>query len=73
VGDFGRLVRSVYLGAAFQSGKVWADTSAAEFSDLRPLGTVFAGFDNAFSPVFLGYRRADGGQDEFYLFIGELF
>jgi NTE family protein len=62
-----------YIGGSLEAGNVWRDTSEVEFSTLRPAAAVFAGLDTVFGPLYLGYGRADGSEDSFYLFLGQSF
>ncbi|WAC63794.1 hypothetical protein OVA13_03115 [Pseudoxanthomonas sp. SL93] len=40
--------------------------------DMLGAGSVFVGADTFLGPIFLGYGRAEGGQDSFYLTFGSL-
>ena len=44
-----------------------------ELSDQLFSGTLFLGVDTPLSPLYLGYGRAEGGSEEFYVFIGRAF
>ena len=72
VGDLGRL-GSVYLGGVLQLGNVWSDVEEVEPGDQLFSGTLFLGVDTPFSPLYLGYGRAEGGPEEFYVFVGRAF
>ena len=69
----GALGDGVYVGIGAEAGNVWASRSDASFGDLRPGGLLFAGADTVFGPLYLGYGRTDGGNDAFYLFLGQSF
>jgi NTE family protein len=73
VTELGALGRGFYVGAFAQSGNVWTDVEEIELGDLVYSGTIFAGLDTLLAPVYLGWGLADGGRDEFYLFIGRPF
>ena len=72
VGDLGRLGR-VYLGGFLQAGNVWSAVEEVEPGDQLFSGTIFLGLDTPFSPFYLGYGRAEGGSEEFYVFVGRAF
>jgi NTE family protein len=65
----------LYIGASLEAGNAWAEEikSDAGLDDLRTSGSVFAGVDTLFGPLYLGYGRSEGGKDELYLFLGRVF
>ncbi|MEE9292831.1 MAG: patatin-like phospholipase family protein [Acidobacteriota bacterium] len=63
----------VYVGASLEAGNVWDDVGSAGFSDLRYAGLVFMGAETLMGPLYLGYGLSEGGEDSFYLFLGQLF
>ena len=64
----------MYLGAAFEAGNVWNDSSDMSIDDLLLGGTVFLGFDSFLGPVYAGYGLTEGSEDgRFYLFVGKSF
>jgi len=71
--DLGALGRGFYTGAFAQAGEVWLDPEQIDLGDLTYSGTIFAGLDTVLAPVYLGWGVAEGGNDEFYLFIGRPF
>lgn len=73
IAELGALGRGFYAGAFAQAGNVWTDVENAELSDLVYSGTLFAGLDTALMPIYIGWGLAEGGQSEFYLFIGRAF
>jgi len=62
-----------YVGGALEAGNVWQDNAQVSLGDLRPAALVFFGADTIIGAVYLGYGRADGGEDSFYLFLGRPF
>jgi NTE family protein len=60
----------IYLGASVEAGNVWLQRSDISFESLEINGSVFVGLDSFFGPVYLAAGFADGGQTNFYLFIG---
>jgi NTE family protein len=63
----------VYVGGALEAGNAWADIDDAEFGELLGAGVVFLGAETILGPVYLGYGRAEGGEDSFYLRLGRVF
>jgi NTE family protein len=63
----------VYLGGTLEAGNVWDDISDAELGGLRKAGLIFTGAETLLGPLYLGYGRAEGGEDSFYLFLGQVF
>jgi NTE family protein len=62
----------LYLGASVEAGNVWQTRSAIAFDSLLVNGSLFAGYDTYFGPLFLGAGFAEDGDTSFYLFLGAL-
>lgn len=60
----------VYLGASAEAGNVWQSRSEMSFGSMRLNGSLFAGIDTFVGPVYLAAGLAEGGESNFYLFIG---
>jgi NTE family protein len=60
----------VYLGVSAEAGNVWQTRAAMSFDTLQLNGSVFAGVDSYFGPIYLAAGFAENGQTNFYLFIG---
>lgn len=60
----------LYFGASLEAGNVWASRSDIRFDSLLMNGSVFAGLDTYFGPLFFGAGFAEGGRSNFYLSIG---
>ena len=60
----------IYLGFSAEAGNVWQSRDLISFDTMQLNGSVFAGLDSYFGPVFLAAGFAEGGQTNFYLFIG---
>jgi NTE family protein len=71
--DMGALGSGFYVGVFAQTGDVWSDVEEIELGDMAYSGTLFAGLDTLLAPVYVGWGLAEGGRDEFYLFIGRPF
>jgi NTE family protein len=72
VGDLGGLGH-LYAGLAMQAGNTWDNADDVGLGDLVYSGTLFFGVDNRLTPVYVGYGQAEGGEGEFYLFVGRPF
>lgn len=60
----------VYVGATLETGQVFID--GPDDSDWITSASVFFGADTPLGPIFLGFGRADTGEDSFYLRFGSL-
>ncbi len=60
----------IYLGFSAEAGNVWDTRKEMSLGSMRINGSVFAGLDSYFGPVYLAAGFAEHGQTNFYLFIG---
>jgi len=60
----------VFAGGSVETGSYWLDRAAVSAGELTWAGSLFIGADTLLGPVYLGYGRADTGDDAFYLFVG---
>ncbi len=60
----------IYLGVSAEAGNVWQDRSDMSVDSLLWNGSVFAGVDTFFGPIYLAAGFAEQGRSNFYLFIG---
>jgi NTE family protein len=60
----------IYLGASLEAGNVWQTRSDMSFSSARINGSIFAGLDTYIGPIYLAAGLAEGGEMNFYLFVG---
>jgi NTE family protein len=60
----------IYLGFSVEAGNVWQTRDEISFDTVQMNGSVFAGLDSYFGPVFLAAGFAENGQTNFYLFVG---
>ena len=63
----------VYVGGSVEAGGAWERSGDASLSDLTWASSLFVGSDTRFGPLYLGYGRAETGDDAFYFFLGRLF
>jgi NTE family protein len=59
-----------YLGASLEAGNVWQSRSEISLDTLILNGSLFAGLDTYFGPLFFAAGVAEGGHSSFYLFLG---
>jgi NTE family protein len=69
----GALSSAVYAGATLEAGNVYAQDDAVSVDSLRHGGSIFVGAKTPIGPLYIGYGFADGGDNLFYLVIGERF
>ncbi|HEX2139209.1 MAG TPA: patatin-like phospholipase family protein [Woeseiaceae bacterium] len=62
----------LYLGASLEGGNAWQTRSEIAFDSLLVNGSLFAGYDTYFGPLFLGAGFSEDGETGFYLFLGAL-
>lgn len=62
----------LYLGASLEAGNAWQSRSEIGFDSLRVNGSLFAGYDTFFGPIFLGVGFGEDDNTNFYLSIGAL-
>jgi NTE family protein len=60
----------VYLGASIEAGNAWQSRSDISTGSLLMNGSLFAGLDTWFGPLYLAGGLAEGGDSSFYLFLG---
>ena len=63
----------IYVGGAIEAGNAWPDDDDFDIDDLRTSATLIFGFDTILAPFYFGYGYADGGNDTFYIFLGNPF
>jgi len=67
-GDLARLFSlPAYVGGSIEAGNVWFDRSDMTFDSMIVAGSAFLAVDTPLGPLFLGYGRAERGEDSFYL------
>ena len=60
----------LYFGGSLEAGNVWMSRSDIEFDSLIVNGSLFAGLDTYFGPLFFGAGFSEQGKTNFYLSIG---
>ncbi len=60
----------VYIGVSAEAGNVWTNRSDMSVDSLLWNGSLFAGVDTFFGPIYLAAGFAERGRSNFYLFIG---
>ncbi len=60
----------LYLGASIEAGNVWLTRDEMSFATTQVNGSIFVGLDSYVGAIYLAAGFAEGGQSNFYLFIG---
>jgi NTE family protein len=62
-----------FAGMSLELGNVW--DSREDISSRGSIlgGSFWAGVDTPVGPVYVGYGRAEGGEDAFYVSLGRVF
>ena len=60
----------LYLGTSIEAGNAWQSRDDIAFNTMQLNGSLFAGMDTYFGPVYFAAGFAEGGKTNFYLFIG---
>jgi len=60
----------LYLGASIEEGAVWQTRDDINGSSLLTNGSIFAGMDTYFGPLFLAAGFSENGHSNFYLSLG---
>jgi NTE family protein len=61
-----------YVGGSVEAGDVWQRRSDIGTGSLITSGSLFAGVDTWFGPLFLGAGFSERGKSNLYLFLGSL-
>jgi NTE family protein len=72
-GGSGVLDLPAYAGVSFEMGNAWADRDDISTGDLRKDGSIFFGVDTPLGPVYIATGFDEGGDKQFYLFLGRSF
>ncbi|MEN8214546.1 MAG: patatin-like phospholipase family protein [Pseudomonadota bacterium] len=59
-----------YGGASLEFGNTWMDASDISLDDAIFAGSLFIGLDTPLAPLYFGFGQTDGGDNSFYLFMG---
>ena len=59
-----------YLGASLEVGNVWQDSDDIG-DDTLLAGSIYLGADTIVGPMYLSYGHAEGGENAFYIFLGQ--
>ena len=62
----------VYLGGSLELGGYWYSRDQIDGGSMLAAGSLFLGVQTFMGPVFLGYGRAEDGNDALYLTFGSL-
>ncbi|HET7607763.1 MAG TPA: hypothetical protein VFL84_03730, partial [Gammaproteobacteria bacterium] len=62
-----------FAGMSLELGNVWDSREDISSRDGILGGSFWAGVDTPVGPVYVGYGRAEGGEDAFYVSLGRVF
>jgi NTE family protein len=62
-----------FAGMSIELGDVWQSREDISSRDAILGGSFWAGVDTPVGPIYLGYGRAEGGEDAFYVSLGRVF
>jgi NTE family protein len=62
-----------YMGVTLEKGNVWQDDNDIDFDSLDTAGSLFLGLDTFLGPIYLGYGLAEGNNNSFYFYLGDIF
>jgi NTE family protein len=62
-----------FAGMSIELGNVWDTREDISAGDAVLGGSFWAGVDTPVGPVYVGYGRAEGGEDAFYVSLGRVF
>jgi NTE family protein len=62
-----------FAGVSMELGNVWATREDISTHGAILGGSFWAGVDTPIGPVYIGYGRAEGGEDAFYVSLGRVF
>ena len=62
-----------FAGASLELGNAWESRDDISSRDAILGGSFWAGVDTPIGPVYLGYGRAEGSEDAFYISLGRVF
>jgi NTE family protein len=62
-----------FAGASLELGNTWESRGDISSRDAILGGSFWAGVDTPIGPVYLGYGRAEGSEDAFYISLGRVF
>jgi NTE family protein len=60
----------VFLGGSLEAGNTWENEREISIDSLLWGGSVFAAAESPLGALYLGYGRAEAGEDSLYLFLG---
>jgi len=62
-----------FAGVSLELGNVWESRSQMSAPNSILGGSFWAGVSTPVGPIYVGYGRAEGGRDAFYVFLGRIF
>jgi NTE family protein len=62
----------LYAGLTLEKGNAWDSRDEMSFDGARSAGSLWFGADTPIGPLYVGYGRAEGDRDSFYIVIGNV-
>lgn len=74
ISDDGSLLKiPIYIGGSIEAGNTWNNKDDISVSSLKTAGSLIVAFDTPVGPLYLSKGYANGGNSEYYLFLGRSF
>jgi len=67
------LMQPLYMGCSFEYGNVFERRAEIDIEAGIAAGSVFIGLDTIIGPIYAAYGIAEGGRNNYYLFLGQSF
>lgn len=72
--EMGKFISApLFLGGAIEVGSVWDDVWSIDFNPLLYSGSIFAGAETMFGPLYIAYSMGYRQSTTLYLYLGETF
>ncbi len=71
IGDF--VLFPAFAGVSLEVGNTWQSRGDISLKNSIVGGSFWAGISTPIGPVYVGYGRAEGGADAFYVSLGRVF
>jgi NTE family protein len=62
-----------FAGVSIELGNAWDERADIGLGNMVVGGSIWGGVDSPVGPVYVGYGRAEGGADAFYVSLGRVF
>jgi len=69
----GSILDGAHGGVSIEAGRVGQSLVPGNEEGWQGSGSIFVASDTPIGPVYLGYGRAQSGQDNFYFYLGRAY